>query len=185
MVTRLGIGLFTNQLAPGVLMQCVAVRVGRAASGAVVAVTLVAVLAPASGVATSAESELRLVGGNKLVAHAWHCGTYVNACSWQASAKLLGHNPSRARWIKNTAEVKAHGFRAKISIGRNTNVEITERSRSLIKTRWINRRHWISWSAGKVRPNRTTFYVSTKATASAAHRIFGRPRGVTAYAGAF
>lgn len=146
---------------------------------------VVAMLVPASGLATSAQSELNLVGGDTLQANAWHCGTYVKACSWQSSAKLLGHNPARARWIKNVAEVRAHGIRARLTLGTSTNVEIVEKSRSLIKTRWTNRRHWISWSRGKVKPGWTTAYVSTKVTASAAHRIFGRPRGVTAYAGAF
>ncbi|MGH2917170.1 MAG: hypothetical protein ACRDLS_01020 [Solirubrobacteraceae bacterium] len=140
---------------------------------------------PSSAPATSASTELNLVGGDTLQANAWHCGTYVKSCSWQSSAKLLGYHPARARWIRNTAEIEAHGFRAKITLGKVINVEIIEKKRSLIKTRWTNRKHWISWSSGKVKPSWTTLFVSTRSSATAAHRIFGRPGPVTAYAGAF
>lgn len=156
-----------------------------ASAAGIAGVVMAAALLPSTVGATSARNELRLRGGDTLQSNAWHCSTYMRHCSWQTSAKLLGHNPSRARWIAVHSEVKGHGIRPKITLGRTTNVEITFRSRKLVRTRWINRRHWISWSAGRVSPSFSTAYVSTRSSASAYHRIFGRPRGLVAYAGAF
>lgn len=135
--------------------------------------------------ATSASNDLRLSGGDTLVSDAWHCSTYVKSCSWRTAAKLKGNTPRRARWIQMNSEVQGHGISPKITIGKNTNVEITFRSKSLVKTRWRNRQHWISWSGGKVSPSFSTAYVSTRSSASAYHKVFGRPSGLVAYAGAF
>lgn len=134
---------------------------------------------------TSSSSSLDLKGGNKLEANAWHCGTYVKSCSWKSSAKLLGTNPRRASWIQNNAVAKAHGPFAKLTIGKSTNVEITLKSKNLVKTRWRNSRAWISDSSGKVSPSFSTVYVSTESKAYANHKTFGSPGPVKAYAGAF
>lgn len=152
--------------------------------GVVAGMATVAVL-PSTVGATSASNELRLRGGDTLKSNAWHCSTYVKHCSWRTSAKLLGYNPARARRIGVSSEIRAHGISPKITIGKSTNVEITFKSKKLLKTRWVNRRHWISWSGGKVSPSFSTAYVSTRSSASASHRIFGRPSGLVAYAGAF
>ena len=137
-----------------------------------------------SAFATKASNELNLVGGNKLQSNAFHCTTYWSACSWETSAKLLGNSPKRASWIQNAAELKAHGPSAKITLGKSSNVEITFKSKTLVKTRWRNTRTWISSSGGKVKPSKSTLYVSTRASASAYHPKFGKPGPVVAYAGA-
>jgi hypothetical protein len=136
--------------------------------------------------ATGATTTLRLKGGDRLVANAWHCGTYVRACGWKSSAKLLGTNPSRARWITNRATIEAHGLRASLSLSRKgPTVRVTGTSRAVVRTVWTNTNAWISDSAGEVRPGFTTAYVSVRSVASASHPTFGTPSGVTAYAGAF
>ncbi|PZS21543.1 MAG: hypothetical protein DLM61_27810 [Pseudonocardiales bacterium] len=150
----------------------------------VAASVVLAVIAAAPAAGTSAHNELRLNRGDRLQSNAWHCGVYFRSCSWQTSAKLLGYTPANARWITNYSEVKAHGISPKITIGKNTNVEITFKSSTLIKTRWTNRNAWISWSSGKVSPSFTTAYISTRESAYAYHRFFGRPGPVTSYAGA-
>lgn len=155
------------------------------AAGGVVGVVVMAAVLPSTVGATKGDGELRLNGGDKLMSYAWHCGTYFRHCSWQTSAKLVGSHPRRARWIAVNTEVRAHGPSAKITIGKSTNVEITFKSSTLVRTRWVNRKHWISWSSGRVGPSLSTAYVSTRASASAYHRIFGRPHGVIAYAGMY
>jgi hypothetical protein len=140
--------------------------------------------APSAGQATSASSELNLNGGNKLVSDAFHCTTYFRHCSWQTSAKLIGNSPKRATWIQNNASIEGHGVSAKITLGKSTNVEVTFKSKTLIKTRWRNTKSWISWSKGKVSPSFSTAYVSTTSKAYAYHKRFGKPGPVTAYAGA-
>lgn len=154
-------------------------------AGAVVGMVVIGAVLPSAVGATSGQNELRLNGGDTLESNAWHCGTYFRHCSWQTSAKLVGSHPRRARWISVNTEVKAHGPSAKITLGKTTNVEITFKSSNLVRTRWINRKHWISWSGGKVSPSFSTTYVSTRSSASAYHSIFGRPHGLVAYAGAF
>ena len=141
-------------------------------------------LAPVAAQATNASNELNLVGGDRLQANAFHCTTYLRQCSWETSAKLLGDNPKNASWIQNAAELKAHGPSAKITLGKSSNVEITFKSKSLVKTRWRNTKTWISSSGGKVKPSLSTAYVSTRASATAKHPKFGTPGPVTAYAGA-
>jgi hypothetical protein len=142
--------------------------------------------ATASGAtATTGSSELNLRGGDKLQANAFHCGIFFSHCSWSSSAKLLGKTPDRASWIRNNAEIRAHGPSAKITLGKSSNVEIEFKSKTLIKTRWTNTKTWISDSSGKVSPSKTTTYVSTKSSAYAYHPAFGKPGPVVAYAGAF
>jgi hypothetical protein len=150
------------------------------------AVTAAGIAAAAVPVATATtgSAELNLKSGDKLQSNAFHCGTYFNSCSWSASAKLLGTTPRRASWIQNNAEIQAHGPLAKITLGKSTNIEITFKSKSLIKTRWRNTKTWISDSSGKVTPSKTTLFVSTKSKAYAYHKRFGKPGPVVAYAGA-
>jgi hypothetical protein len=143
-----------------------------------------ALAGPAVVHATSASTQLHLNGGDTLEADAFHCTSYFRHCSWQTSAKLLGTHPHRASWIQNNAEIQAHGISPKISLGKSINIEITFKSRSLVKTRWRNTRSWISWSKGKVSPSFSTAYVSTKSKAYARSHIFGKPGPVVAYAGA-
>jgi hypothetical protein len=151
--------------------------------GALVA-GLAAVAAP-NAAATSESNSLDLKGGDKLESNAFHCGVYLNSCSWSSSAKLIGSTPDRASWIQNNAEVRAHGPSAKITIaGKNSNVEITFKSSSLLKTKWRNTKTWISDSSGKVSPSKSVIYVSTKSKAYASHPAFGKPGPVVAYAGA-
>jgi hypothetical protein len=151
-----------------------------AALGVVAAATLTG---PAAVHATNASTQLQLNGGDTLEADAFHCTSYWKHCNWQTSAKLLGTHPKLASWIQNNAEIKAHGIFPKITLGKSTNIEITFKSTTLIKTRWRNTHSWISWSKGKVSPSFSTAYITTKSTASAYHRIFGKPR-VAADAGA-
>ena len=134
--------------------------------------------------ATTGSSELNLKSGDKLQANAFHCGLYFSHCSWSSSAKLLGTTPKRATWIRNNAEIRAHGPSASITIGKSSNVVIEFKSKTLIKTRWTNTKTWISDSSGKVSPSKTTVYVSTKSKAYAYHPAFGTPGPVVAYAGA-
>jgi hypothetical protein len=150
---------------------------------AALGVAAAALTGPAAVHATSSSSQLNLNGGDILEADAFHCTAYFKHCSWQTSAKLLGNHPTVASWIQNSSEIQAHGIVPKISLGKSINVEITFKSRTLIKTRWRNTHSWISWSKGKVSPSFSTAYVSTRATASAYHRLFGKPK-VSAYAGA-
>jgi hypothetical protein len=134
--------------------------------------------------ATTGSNALDLNGGDKLVSDAFHCGTFFNHCSWQTSAKLIGSNPKRASWIQNNAIIEAHGPSAKITLGKSINVEVTFKSKTMIKTRWRNTKSWISSSKGKVSPSKTTLWIGTKSSAYASHPKFGRPGPVVAYAGA-
>lgn len=156
----------------------VAIRLAAFAGLAATALAL-----PAPVYATSASTRLRLNGGDVLEADAFHCTTYFRSCTWQTSAKLLGIHPARASWIQNSAEIQAHGIVPTITLGKSSNVQITFKSRSLVKTRWRNTNSWLSWSGGTVSPSFSTAWVSTRSTASAYHRIFGGPQ-VQAYAGA-
>lgn len=132
---------------------------------------------------TAASTEVNLRGGDRLQANAWHCSVYLSGCSWATSSKLLGTHPRQAAWIQNTAEIQAHGPMARITLGMNSNVEITFSSSTRINTRWRNTRSWIADSHGKVNPSLTTTFVSVRSQAVAQHQIFGNP-SVTAYAGA-
>lgn len=140
--------------------------------------------APAVGHATSASSQLDLPGGDKLEADAFHCGLYWSHCSWQTSAKLIGNHPKRATWIQNNAIIQGHGPSVKISLGKSSNVEITFKSKTMIKTRWRNTKSWISWSKGKVSPSHTTLWISTESTATAYIPVTKKAGPVSATAGA-
>ena len=152
--------------------------------GTGIMVGLLAAAGASSASATTGSSELNLKGGDKLQANAFHCGVFWNHCSWSSSAKLLGNTPKRASWIRNNAEIRAHGPSASITLGKSTNVVIEFKSKTLVKTKWTNTKTWISDSSGKVSPSKTTTFVSTKSKAYAYHPAFGRPGPVVAYAGA-
>lgn len=152
--------------------------------GTGIATAAALVVASPTALATTASNELNLRGGDKLQANAFHCGVYFNHCSWSSSAKLLGNTPKRASWIRNNAEIKAHGPSAKLTLGKSINVEVEFKSKALVKTKWTNTKTWISDSSGKVSPSKTTLWVSTKSKAYAYHPRFGRPGPVVAYAGA-
>lgn len=141
-----------------------------------------AAASPAS--ATGASTTLNLVGGDKLQANAWHCGTYFRACSWANSAKVLGCNPCFAGSVTNISEVAVHGIVLGITISRPINISITYRSSALVRSRWTNFNAWISDSSGVANVSPLSTYVSSKETASATDRKFGSPHGLVAYAGA-
>lgn len=134
--------------------------------------------------ATSDSGSWNIPGGNRMSVNAWHCGTYVNACDWKASTKMRGSNPKRARWIKNVADLQAHGIRVSITISKNPEATLKMVNRSLGRVTWKNSGTWISDTSGQMRPSKTTTYVSTKSCGSA--QITSRIRFSTkcAYAGA-
>ena len=154
--------------------------------GAALTTLLAAGIAVApSAEATSSTTNLRLNGGDVLQVNAWHCGTYVSSCSWKTSTKVLGSHPLKASSVTNASQLQAHGWGGSISLGSSWNVTITGSSHSLVSTRWTNTNAWISDSGGVVKPGWATAWVSTRATGSARHPIFGSPSNVQAYAGAF
>lgn len=103
--------------------------------GTGIMVGLLAAAGASSASATTGSSELNLKGGEKLQANAFHCGVFWNHCSWSSSAKLLGNTPKRASWIRNNAEIRAHGPSASITLGKSTNVVIEFKSKTLVKTK--------------------------------------------------
>jgi hypothetical protein len=151
-----------------------------------VAATGTALITMTAGVAgaTSGSTTLNLSGGDKLQANAWHCGTYVRACSWANSAKVLGTHPSYADSVTNQSNIQVHGISLSISLGSTTNVSIIYHSSGLIKSKWTNYNAWISDSSGIAHVSVLSTYVSSREIASAHDAIFGSPSGVTAYAGA-
>jgi hypothetical protein len=130
------------------------------------AVALALVAAPFAQ-ATSASTSWRLHGGDTFQINAWHCSTYVKACSWTASAKLRGSNPSKARWIKNRALLQAHGVSASITISKDSSGSLKMVSKSLGQVTWKNTHAWIADTSGTMKPSWTTAYVSTKSCGSA------------------
>lgn len=138
---------------------------------------------PAS--ATSDSASWNLKGGDKFQVNAWHCGTYVNSCSWKTSTKLLGAQPVNAVWIENDAELEAHGFSASIKISKEPSATLTMKSSSLGIVRWRNTRAWISDNSGQMSPSWTTAYVSTKSCGSAKVTAAITVSKKCAYAGSF
>lgn len=126
----------------------------------------VMVTAPTAS-ATSASASWNIPGGNKVSVNAWHCGLYVNACSWKASTKMSGKNPSKATWIKNVADLEAHGISVSIKISKNPEASLTMVKKSLGRVTWKNSKTWISDTSGTMRPSKLTVYVSTKSCGSA------------------
>ena len=153
-----------------------------AALALAVPVLLGVAASPAS--ATSASTTINLKGGDRLQANAWHCGTYLRACSWANSAKVLGCNPCFARSVTNLSEVRVHGIVLNITISKPINVSIVYRSTGLVRSRWTNTHAWISDSSGVANVSPLSTYVSSKETASASDPKFGSPHGLVALAGA-
>ena len=139
----------------------------KAAAGVAVAAAATAVTLASPASATSASSDWRLAGGDTFQLNGWHCGTYVTACSWTASTKLLGYNPANARWIENKTELEAHGISASLTISKNPEATLTMVSSSLGVVRWRNYNAWISDNSGVMRPGWTTVYVSVRSCGSA------------------
>lgn len=125
----------------------------------------VAALTPAD--ATNASATWRLSGGDRFQVNAWHCGIYLNHCSWTTSTKLFGAHPRRAAWIKNTAVLEAHGFHASLTISKEPGVTLTQSSKSIGTVTWINFHNRISDNSGVMSPNWTTVYVSTESCGAA------------------
>ncbi|GIE83117.1 hypothetical protein Aph02nite_90670 [Actinoplanes philippinensis] len=142
------------------------VRAGRAAAfvGAVAGLIGLGLTGPA--MATSDSASWNLAGGDKWQVNAWHCGTYVNACNWTSSTKLLGSNPATAQTITNRAELQAHGVSASLTISKNPEATLTMKSKSLGEVKWTNTRAWIADNSGQMKPNYSTVYVSTRSCGS-------------------
>jgi hypothetical protein len=135
--------------------------------------------------ATSDSASWNLKGGDTFQVNAWHCGTYVNTCSWTSSTKLLGSNPFNAVWIQNRAELEAHGISASLTISKNPEATLTMVSKSLGVVRWKNYNAWISDNSGKMDPNWSTAYVSTRSCGSAKVNSSISVSEKCVYAGAF
>lgn len=145
-----------------------------------------AILAISTGGASATQnsSTMNLAGGDQLQANAWHCGTYFKACSFTASAKVLGTHPSYAASVTNQTEVAVHGIVLDISLGTTKNFGVVYTQSGLVRSRWTNYNAWISDSSGTVNVSPLSTYVSTKETASAYDPIFGSPSGLSTTAGA-
>ncbi|WP_326803134.1 hypothetical protein OIE49_17445 [Streptomyces sp. NBC_01788] len=139
-------------------------RLAGAGAAAVAVAGLVLAAGPAS--ATSDSATWNLSGGDTFQVNAWHCGTYVSACDWTASTKLLGTNPSNAQWIQNRAELEAHGVSASLTISKTPSATLTMKSKSLGEVRWRNTNTWIADTSGQMKPNFSTTYVSTRSCGS-------------------
>lgn len=124
-------------------------------------------IAAPSAHATSDSATWNIPGGNKMSVNAWHCGTYVSACDWKASTKMKGSNPKKAQWIKNVADLQAHGVSVSIKISKNPEASLKMVSKSLGRVTWKNTKTWISDTSGQMRPSKLTTYVSTKSCGSA------------------
>lgn len=159
-------------------------RVVSLVAGLLVAAAAVLGLTASPAVATSASTTLRLAGGDRLQANAWHCGTYFRACSWANSAKVLGTHPKYAASVTNVSEVAVHGIVLGITISKPINIHIIYKSTTLVRSRWTNFHAWISDSSGVANVSPLSTYVSSKETASATDRVFGSPHNLVAYAGA-
>jgi hypothetical protein len=90
----------------------------------------------------------------------------VTTCSWTASTKLLGSNPTVAQTITNRAELQAHGISASLTISKDPSATLTMTSKSLGVVRWTNTKAWIADNSGSMKPNFSTTYVSTKSCGS-------------------
>ncbi|MEV4227629.1 hypothetical protein AB0J81_11040 [Streptomyces bobili] len=140
-------------------------RIAHAASAALTTTVLVLSVTPTH--ATSASTSVGLPGGNKIAVNAWHCSLYANACDWQASTKMSGNSPRRARWIQNRAELEAHGVEVSLSISKNPEATLTMVNKSLGVVRWRDTNARISDTSGQMRPSKGTVYVSTRSCGSA------------------
>ena len=133
-------------------------------AGGVAGAALVGLASPA--MATSSSASWNLAGGDKWQVNAWHCGTYVNACNWTSSTKLLGTNPSRAQSITNRARLEAHGVSASLTISKEPSATLTMVSKSIGDVRWTNTNAAIADNSGQMKPNWSTTYVSTQSCGS-------------------
>ena len=139
----------------------------RSAVGFTTAALAALALSASPASATSASTTWNLPGGDTFQVNAWHCGTYVSACSWTTSTKLLGSTPFNASWIRNKASLEAHGISASLSISSSPSAGITWTSKSLGSVTWTNTNNWESDFSGVMKPGWTTVYVSTQSCGSA------------------
>ncbi|MFC1420060.1 hypothetical protein [Streptacidiphilus cavernicola] len=139
----------------------------RAAAGTAAAALTAVVMATSPASATTASTTWNLPGGDTFQVNAWHCGTYVSACSWTTSTKLLGSTPFNASWIRNKASLQAHGVSASLSISSSPSASISWTSKSLGSVTWTNTNNWDSDFSGVMKPGWTTVYVSTQSCGSA------------------
>ncbi|MFD0026043.1 hypothetical protein [Streptomyces sp. NPDC058382] len=141
-------------------------RLASGGAAAVAAGALLFVATPAH--ATSASNTWGIPGNHKMQVNAWHCGTYVNDCSWTASTKLYkGKAHEKAQWVQNRAILAAHGVKVSIKISKNPEATLKMTSKSQGEVRWKNTKSWISDTNGKMKPSKLTVYVSTKSCGSA------------------
>jgi hypothetical protein len=167
------------------------------AAGAVAAAVATVLLAgsPAMAAGPSADGDMtiqttdsnswNLPGGDKWEVNAWHCGTYVNACDWKTSTKLLGNNPGNAWNITNRAELEAHGISASIEISKEPKASLSMKSRSLGEVRWTNTNAWIADLSGQMKPSYSTAHVSTRSCGSGQVNANINVSEKCVYAGAF
>lgn len=141
-------------------------RAVRAASLMAAATGFAALAVANPAMATSDSASWNLSGGDTWQVNAWHCGTYVNACDWSSSTKLLGSNPATAQSITNRAELQAHGVSASLTISKDPGATLTMKSKSLGEVKWTNTKAWIADNSGQMKPNKSTVYVSTKSCGS-------------------
>lgn len=163
----------------------IAVRTRLAGAGIAATAFAALILSTSPAGATSDSATWNLSGGNRFQVNAWHCGTYVNACDWKASTKLLGTNPSKAQWIQNRAELQAHGVSASLTISKSPSATLTMKSKSLGEVRWRNTNAWIADTSGQMKPNWSTTYVSTRSCGSARVTSSINVSEKCVYAGAF
>ncbi|WP_037601609.1 hypothetical protein [Streptacidiphilus rugosus] len=139
----------------------------RSAAGLAAATLAALTLGTGSANATTASTNWNLPGGDVFQVNAWHCGTYVNACSWTTSTKLLGSSPYNASWIRNKASLEAHGISASLTISSSPSAGISWTSKSLGSVTWTNTNNWEADFSGLMTPGWTTVYVSTQSCGSA------------------
>lgn len=135
---------------------------------AVLAVT--PVIAAGTAQAWSDESHSSMGAGRYIQANAWHCNTFVDKCSFATSAKAFTNSnlnvAQTMSWVKNVAEITAHGGSISISISNHPGATITGTSSTKTST-WTNNKTWISDLSGKSDPSWSTTYITTCSTASA------------------
>jgi hypothetical protein len=134
------------------------------------------VLAATTAHAWSDEGHASMGAGRYIQANAWHCNTFVDKCSFATSAKAFTSSSlstaQKMSWVKNVAEVTAHGGSLSISVSNHPGATITGTS-STKSASWTNTNTWISDISGLSDPSWTTTYITTCSTASAYSSALG------------
>jgi hypothetical protein len=151
--------------------------------GAVLLTASMAVAGASSASAWSDTDDTYMGGSRWIQANAWHCNFFVDKCDWKTSSKAYKNSglstTANMTWIKNVAEITAHGGTISISLSKHPSATISGTS-STKSVSWTNYGAWISDFAGGSDPSWTTTYLTTCSNASAYSSSLGVKGGAVA-----